>query len=104
MTEARKLQLTLDEVEAKVVAAGLAVLPLILDNDVLGKLLDAVDEHEHRLLIVMTAALMAGAEKTATMQKEMTDAKLTANIRRGAQLTSRLHEWLQEGRPSGHSN
>lgn len=104
MTETRKLQLTLEEGDAKVLAGALSVLPLILESDTLAKLLESVDDHEHRLLIVMTAALMAGAEHTATMQEEMSDSALTDNIHRGAKLLTKIHDWLHEEKVDANIN
>lgn len=94
MTETRKFQLTLEEGDAKVLAAALSVLPLILDGETLNTLLATIDDHDHKLLVVMTAALMAGAEHTATMQDEMSDDALSDNVQRGAALLTKIHDWL----------
>lgn len=104
MTEERKLQLTLDEGDAKVLAGALSVLPLVINGDTLQALLQAVDDPQHRLLIIMTSALMAGAEHTATMEDEMNKTALDANMQRGAALLTKLHNWIHEGVEHDHTN
>lgn len=97
MTEDRKLTLELEEGDAKVLTAALSVLPLLLDSETLDTILHAVRDHDRKLLIVMTAALMAGAERTSKIEEEMNDASLRENMARGAKLLTTMHDFLKSG-------
>lgn len=91
----RKLQMTLDEDDVRVLSVALGVLPLLVDDKIL-KVLLTTGDMEQRKIAAMGAALLAGVT-TGDLEAEISFPAFMSNMKRGLDMLTKLHDWTAEG-------
>lgn len=92
----KKLQLVLDEEEARVLAAALGLLPLVCDAEAQQKVVSVLTEPDQRALVALTGAMMMGAEKMSDLQKGIDDKVLLQNMQRAARLMMVMSDFIMD--------